>query len=527
MAEKLPSLEEIQEKESKIKIEKALALEQAFQSSDIDQIYKAQTYVKGIQSRENSNVKSILIDPYDLHSSFGYKDKPYNISFDVLRAMGRVHVIKSIVETRKEQVAAFCTPQKDKYSQGFIIQRREVLPSQKPKKLTRAEEKRVEELTLFILHCGAEESIWHADTFDTFTRKFIQDSLVLDQGTFEVVRTRGDVLHEYVATDGATFRIADSYDDDDYKKSEVLKNGYAPSYVQIIDGKPIQEFYPWELGFCVRNPSTDIHTNGYGKSELEDMIQIITSLLNADTYNSNFFKVGASPKGILRYSGNINENTIQDFRRQWMAQVSGVMNAHKVPIINADKIDFIPTHIPNKDMEFSKFQEFLIKIACALYKIDPSEIGFPMAGASETNAFGGSTGNVEKLKYSRDKGLKPLLKQYQYWLNKYIIWQLDPKFELVFVGIDNEVTYEQELDNHIKELGNFRTLNEIRAERNLPPIEGGDIVLNPIAFQASMAQQAQQQGQDDEYADNPFVQKEDDENPFMKSLQEDLDKLLK
>jgi hypothetical protein len=37
------------------------------------------------------------------------------------------------------------------------------------------------------------------------------------------------------------------------------------------------------------------------RAELEDMIDLITNLLNADQYNGNFFKVGSSPQGILTY----------------------------------------------------------------------------------------------------------------------------------------------------------------------------------------------------------------------------------
>lgn len=529
------SLSQIVEEEEKLGIAKDLAIQKAFASNDVEQIFKAQNFLKSQEQEEKKGgIKSILVDPNDLTSSFGYKAKPYSISYDVLRAMSRTHVIKSIIETRKEQVSTFCYPQTDKYSTGFIIRKRiSLLPSQKPKKLTKQEEKIIEKLTMFILDCGERDRVWHADTFDTFTRKFIQDSLSFDQGTFEVVRDLSNKPKEFLATDGATYRISDTYDDEEYKQRDGVRenDGYLPSYVQIIDGRPVKDFYPWELCLGVRNPTTDIRTNGYGRSELEDMIQTVTAILNADTYNANFFKVGSSPKGILRYSGNVNETTLQDFRRQWMGQTAGVMNMHKIPIINADKIDFIPTHVPNKDMEFSNFQEFLIKISCALFKIDPAEIGFPMQGsASAQPMFEGN--NEARLKYSKDKGLKPLLKQYQYWLNKFIIWPLEPDYELVFVGIDGELTFEQELDNDIKMMSNFETINEIRKKRNLPPIKGMDIIANPIAFQSVMAAQQAGGGDDgggeegggEEGEDNPFDQ--DDSDPFKKSLYKDLERIL-
>lgn len=517
-----------------------LALEKAFQSNDVNEIMKAQNYLNNIKKREEVEFKSILVDPMDLSHSLGFKDKRYSISYDVLRGMSRTHIVKSIIETRKEEISDFCTPRDNKNGVGFIVQKKKgylYKPEEKPTPLTKQEEQKIESIIEFILGCGSAENTWHGDDFDTFVRKIIDDSLTMDQATFEIVRNRGGQIVEFFATDGATFRIADSYDDADAKK-EVLQKGYAPSYVQLYNGNIISEFYPWELGFGVRNPSTNIHSNGYGRSELEDMIQTVTAILNADNYNANFFKVGSAPKGILKYSGNINPNTVEDFRRQWQAQVAGVMNMHKIPMINADKLDFIPTGQNNKDMEFAKFQEFLIKITCAMYKIDPAAVGFPMQGTTEASGLGGDGGTKEKLKYSKSKGLKPLLRKLEKWLNKYIISQIAPGYELKFVGIDEDDDEDAELERDIKSVSNFMTLNEIRAKRNLPPVENGDVILNPTYLQAmGMAQQGNEEsnqavddmsGEDEE---NPFSSQDqngdqEDENPFMKSLALDLEQLL-
>lgn len=523
------------EQAERMEIMKSIALEKALMSNDVDQIMKAQTYLKTIKKREEVDFKSILVDPLDMSHSLGFKTKSHNISYDVLRGMAKTHIVKSIIETRKEQISDFCTPRDNKNGVGYVIQKKKgylYKPEEKSTPLSKAEEKRIEQLMEFVMNCGSVENTWHGDDFDTFARKVIDDSLTLDQATFEIVRNNGHQVIEFFATDGGTYRVSDSYEEDEAKK-EVLINGYAPSYVQLYNGNILSEFYPWELCFGIRNPSTNIYSNGYGRSELEDMIQTVTAILNADTYNANFFQVGSAPKGILKYSGNINTNTVEDFRRQWTAQVAGVMNMHKIPMINADKLDFITTGQNNKDMEFSKFQEFLIKITCAMYKIDPAEVGFPMQGGTESAGLGGDGGTKEKLKYSRSKGLKPLLRKFEKWMNKFIVSQLDPSYEFKFVGIDDDDDEELELERDIKAVSNFMTLNEVRAKRNLPPVENGDVVLNPTFLQAmGMAQQGDQEsneaveGEDDQ---NPFMEGEDqgeEENPFMKSLQSDLERML-
>jgi hypothetical protein len=543
---------DLDEKGQKISIEKELMLEKALRSDDVDQIFKARKYISQsksntIESRDESPLKTILVDPNDLNSSLGFKNKAFSVSYDVLRAMSRTHIIKSIHETRKDQVSVFCQPQANKYSTGFIITKKTNYFLQKTSiKLTKSEEQKIEKITELLLSCGSNSNFWHADTFDTFIKKIVGDSLMFDQATFEVGRNRGDQIVEFLATDASTIRIADSYNDDDVynaNKNPVKIKGYSPSYVQVIDSIVENEYYPWEMCFGTRNASTDIKSNGYGRSELEDMIQTVTALLNSDNYNANFFKVGSAPKGILKYSGDLNMNTVEQFKNQWIAQTAGVMNMHKIPIMNADKMDFVNLQQSNKDMEYSKYQEFLIKISCALYKMDPSEIGFPMSGSSDAKPmFEGN--NEARLKHSRDKGLKPLLKQVERWINKYIIWQLDKDYEFRFVGIDDETSFSEELENNIKMINNFKTLNEIRSEYNLDPIKGGEIVLNPMYFQNIMAQQQQggdEGGQDNAFDSmfgedfdqqqkdekNPFQQDENEStNPFTKGLKEDIIKML-
>lgn len=147
-------------------------------------------------------------------------------------------------------------------------------------------------------------------------------------------------------------------------------------------------------------------------------------------------------------------------------------------------------------MEFAKWQEYLIKLACALYIIDPSEVGFPSGQSSESQPMYESS-NASRLKFSKDKGLNPLLKFIEAKINKYIVSQLHSDFEFKFVGIDAD-THEQYLTKIKDEITNFKTINEIRQENNLTPVDGGDIIMNPtytgFLQQQQMAEQQEMMG---------------------------------
>lgn len=512
-------LNEIKREENRLIAEKGRLIEKGMHSFNPDVLMKAHSAWHDVQVKSDDNLgKSVLIDPNKWNDVRGYKRKPMMISGTVLRRMSRqAPVVKSIITTRQTQVSAFAKPQPNKYDTGFVIRKKRDYYSTEEPKVSAADKKQIKYLTDFLKNGGDENNAWYADNFDMFLKKIVEDSLVLDAGTFEVVRNRKGSPVKFFAVDGNTIRLADSYDDeaygdrdesdDFYQQERQEERGYYPSYVQIIEDNIEAEYYPWELCFGIRNASTDIKRNGYGRSELEDLVNIVTWMLYGDAYNGNFFTQGASPKGFLKVSGNVNRNRLAQFRQSWQAMVAGVENAWKAPVIESDSMEWVDLQKSNTDMQFSQWQEYLVKIACAIYKIAPEEIGF--AGGSGTSGGGLFEGNNEaRLKYSRDKGLRPLLKQIEFWINKFLVNPIDDEFEFAFVGLDTE-TEEKEVDLIIKKATNFMGYKEARRAMDLPDeLEEGDFPLNSVYVQ--MQQQQQFAGEQEENTD--FVEEEGGED---------------
>ena len=236
-----------------------------------------------------------------------------------------------------------------------------------------------------------------------------------------------------------------------------------------------------------------------------------------------------APKGLLRVKGGMNEQALQQFRQQWQAMISGVMQSWKTPVVDAD-VEWIDLQKNNRDMEYSSWMEYLIKQTCAIYSIDPSEIGWDISrSGGNAGLFEGN--QAERLQHSKDKGLYPMLKFIQRKINKYIVSQINPEFEFVFMGL-NGMTVEQELEQDIKKLNSFMTVNEIRRKYDLPEIEeSGEVIENSIFYQNLQAnkmreQQEQQQeqggdsgfnfddwGNDDDEDGNENSSEEESENP--------------
>ncbi len=481
------TIDSLSKMEDKLKIKKLVLLDKALRSEDPNDIMKAQSVAdQVIQTREHSDRKSYLIDPNDFVNSLGYRNKKIGLSYESLNRMALTPIINAIIKTRVNQIAAFAEPQKDKYSTGFIITKKD---KGKDGKMSDAEKKRALEISDIILNCGVNNS-WSNDDFDTFTRKVIKDSLVYDQMCFEVVDTKKGDLYEFVAVDASTIRISDTFDDDAYQnnrsKSKEIR-GYLPSFVQVYEQNVVNEYYPWELCMGIRNPDTSIRNHGYGISELEELIQVITAILWSDEYNRKFFSQGSAPKGILRVDSSVSPGKLQEFKQQWQAMVSGVYNAWKTPILEAGKMDFVNLQTNNRDMEYGRWIEYLVKLACSIYSINPEEVNFPSAGGSGASTVFESN-NESRLKHSKDKGLYPLLKFYQARLNKFIVSRIDPEYRLEFVGYD-AMSREQEMDLLVKKVSNLMTLDEAREEIGMEPLarEGiSDQVMSGVYSQFKM-----------------------------------------
>jgi Phage portal protein len=430
---------------------------------------------KGLPTQDS---KSIIEDPLALVQSMGFKDKPNSLSYETLKKMAtRNSVIASIIQTRVNQISTFSQPARyTRDGVGFEIKLRD------PKKKPSAEQKNIMlALEAFLENCGFKYDPAR-DDFDTLLRKLVRDSLSYDQMTMEIVPDRLGRPAELHAVDAATVRAASVEPDegDDYIHPST-GHQYDVKWVQVIDNVVATEFTGYELAFGVRNPRTDINVQPYGLSELEILVHQVTAHLWAEEYNSRYFSQGGTTKGILNLKGmNISKEQLDAFRRQWTAQLAGVTGAWKTPVVSVDGLEYINVSQSNREMEYEMWMNYLINISCAVYQIDPSEINFPNRGGAGGSGGGGlGDGGIEdRLKNSKDKGLRPLLRYIESYINRHVIRRFSTDYSFNFVGLSGESEAERmELEN--KKVRSTRTINEMRAKDDLEPIEHGDIILDP------------------------------------------------
>lgn len=423
-------------------------LQQMSRSDDLENLLKANLYLDNVNQRQD-NVRAVFFNPDEASDTGrGYKDPMFygSLPFEVLRRMGDIFVVRAVVNTRVEQVQNFLHFSTDEQKEGYTIRRKRNPFEKQSTEHSREDQIKIAYIRKFLEEGGFHDKWESFDTFQDFGRKVVFDSLTLDQLAFEIVRDRSWNLARYRAVDASLIRFLDSIDPkfrDEFEKYRF--KGYLPKYCMAWQGQIMENpvthesviFYPWELGIGIRNKSTNIYKNGYGTSELETLSSVMTWILWGFEYNGNYFSKSSQPKGIINVKNpNISQSSLDEFRQAWQQTMVGTHNSHRTPIINGLDLQWLDlSKNTNRDMEFSEWVKFLLVMTCAVYRIDPSELGFQFK--DQTNIFG-QAGQKERLQHSKDKGLKPILVFLQEVINYYLVSELDEDFEFVFTGVDAE-----------------------------------------------------------------------------------------
>lgn len=440
-----------------------------------------------------------------------FKEKNTQLSFELLKRVSKeVAPISAVISTRIDQVGAFTS--RSRFSTngvGFKVKLRDNTVEPNEEQL-----KTIDKLESFIENCGNAKD-YKRDDFDTFIRKILRDSLTYDQVNFELeYDITGEYLQAFEAVDASTIKptieeysMEDSILDDDVNTRE----GEDLAFVQVIDNKIVAGFTAKEMAFAVRNPSTDVDIQPYGMPEIENIVRQLSSYLEAEDYNMRFFQQGGMTKGILNIKGEKggpapgDRQTLESFKRQWRTQVTGQKGAWKIPVFTLPgELEFINIAQSGGEMVFEKWINYLINIISAVYKIDPAEINFPNNGGVGGKGSSLFSGDKDKVEQSKSKGLLPLLQFVENTINKYIIDKFNVEDEYVFVfdGLDNESESEQ-VELAKKKSESYMTINEIRAEKGLSEIDGGDIIANPYFLQGM------QMAPSDDSMDFDFDEEED------------------
>ena len=239
----------------------------------------------------------------------------------------------------------------------------------------------------------------------------------------------------------------------------------SPAYFQYSylypRGAPLG-FHKREIVYFKMNPRTN---SPYGWSKIQSLFTILEALNNSARFNRDAFIESAIPAGTLSLM-NANKDSLDRFRQEWDKNIRG--KPHKMAIFNQE-VKWTPMHMTSKDMEWLNGQQFYQKLVWALFGVPSDELGF-------TDTSNRSVGQSQSRVFIR-RAIMPHLQLLETKFTNEIIAEFydgEPEVEFKFDFIDQHegLLHKEEQWKDI-ELG-VRTINEVRAERGLEPVEWGD-----------------------------------------------------
>ncbi|MCZ6871663.1 MAG: phage portal protein [Gammaproteobacteria bacterium] len=465
----------------------------------------------GLAEPTEEKPRALFHDPYSTMDWGGWRQRPSNLTYESLRMMSVQNtVIAAIIQLRTNQMAAFSRPQQGVYDKGYRIIKRDRRDN--AVRMTSSEQKQASELEAMLettAFLQPDERPADRDSFRDFVKKSTRDALTYDQMCWEKIRDRTGRPSRFICLPAETIRPAVA--DTEHMSTDQLRSRVA--YLQVYDNSVIAEFGMDDLAWCIMNPRSDLRANGFGFAPTEQIVRLVTAWLYGFDYNSRFFTQGSAIKGILNIKGSIPDRQLRAFRRMWYSMISGVQNAWKTPILNSEDIQWVNMHTNNRDMEYGQWMDWLTKLICSVYGIDPVEINFIFGNSGQTSSLSQSRPNEAEVTESKDKGLSPLADHITDNINRHLIWEMAPDLEFSFTGLDAKAE-SKERERRKTEGEQWKFIDEIRAEQDEEPLPNGQGQMIMNAAWVSYMQGGDDAGDGGDLGEGESDGSEDDGNPF-------------
>ena len=442
-----------------------------------------------------------------------YKTKLRLLPDEVLKRIGiQDDLVAAICNARSNQLSSFGRPQPDRFSTGFKIEPEPGLLEKLDDKAKKDLQDRISKAELKILSCG-ETKGWkdtEALSFGQFMYMCTRNACLFGRIAVEAINVDGmdgkKRFHSFRPIDAGTiYRAAPQKEAGDAvrkqarKLLEQIKNKdleperfqddeYA--WVQVISGRPVQAFTAEECLVHNFYPVTDVELDGYPLTPLDTIITAVTTHINIGNHNKLYFQSGRAARGmIVIKSDDADDGVIKHIRQQFQASINSVGNAWRMPIFGVgtdDDIGWYPIDNSSRDMEFQYLSDTNARVILSGFQMSPEELpGYAHLSRGTNNQALSESNNEYKLEAHRDVGIRPLLAQFQNFVNSKILPLIDEELSktcsLKFVGLDVE-TAEKESTRLQQDMAVHMSMDEVLDKVEKKPVGkewGGQFLLNP------------------------------------------------
>jgi len=195
----------------------------------------------------------------------------------------------------------------------------------------------------------------------------------------------------------------------------------------------------------------------------------------SQSWNRNFFENSAMPGGIISTSQILEDEQYERLLKEWQARHQGEDNAHRVALLDAG-MAFSRISLSPEEMQFGQQRKDIRDEILGIFRVPKSLLGI----TEDVNRA-----NAEASEYMFSKYVvKPKMQSIVDVMNEWLLPAFELKFgeyrfELIDPVPENRELARLQTETDIK--NGIMTINEVRADRGLAPVDGGDIPLIPIS----------------------------------------------
>lgn len=273
--------------------------------------------------------------------------------------------------------------------------------------------------------------------------------------------------------------------------TEILRNGFGeqkgfkvhhPDYVSArrVGFRLVYDVVEMETGRVYTVDQDDmLHFSGFGFDGLSSLSMIqngakngIGNALAAANYTGKSIGEGAMPQISLEYKNKMSPEQSKQLRESFVATYGGV-NGRKFPLVLTEGGTAKALSISPVDMQLLESRQFEREDICQAMGVPPVLIG----DNSKTSSWGTGIEQITLgfVKYT----IKPHLTRWRQELNRKLFRNagpfLDYDLDALLLGDSKAQAESDRAALGGPGSGNgYKTVNEVRRSRNLPPIAGGD-----------------------------------------------------
>lgn len=259
-----------------------------------------------------------------------------------------------------------------------------------------------------------------------------------------------------------------------------------PKNLRLLDSTKVTVIYvdgvkrfSYQNGEYVFGVSDVLHIMGFSNDGLTGVplltyaVSAVELGMAAEASAMKLFSQGSIFGAAIELTAWPSDAQMKQLRESWEARYAGPENHHKVPIIPGGKLN--PGTSNLEQMQFLELRRWQLLEVCRLFRIPPH-----MMADLERATFS----NIEQ--QSRDfitSAIRPWLIKIEQEINLKLFSPTQRKQYFAEFQIDDLLRGDTKTRYETYQIGKIAgilTTNEIRRWENLPPVDGGDTLLQPL-----------------------------------------------